>query len=136
AGPTQEQVANFDTGRFGDPNASLAESFDMARMGGANSQSAQGEQALAEALAASNNQAAMRSQQMADLQERANEARRALEEKASQSAQAMQTASFGAPVGLDGQATASTGLSAAADSAGIAPRSMADLAGQYAAYGA
>lgn len=136
AGPTQEQVANFDTGRFGDPNAALTESFDMARMGGANVQPAQSEQALAEALASSNNQAAMRSQQMADMQERANEARRALEERAALSAQETQNASLAAPIAIDGQTSASTGLSAAADAAGITPRSMADLAGQYAAYGA
>lgn len=136
AGPAQGEIANFDAGRFGDPNAALAESFDMARMGAREAQPAQGEKALADALAASNNQAAMRSQQMADLQTRANEARRVLEEQAAQSAQATQSASLGAPVAVDGQAAASTGVSAAADAAGITPRSMADLAGQYAAYGA
>lgn len=101
AGPTQDQIANFDAGRFGDPNAVLAESFNMA-----------------------------------DLQERANEARRVLEEQAAQSAQATQSAALSAPVAVDGQAAASTAVSAAADAAGITPRSMADLAGQYAAYGA
>lgn len=118
AGPTQEQVSNFDAGRFGDPNAALAESFDMARLGGP-MQQIQGEQALADALTTSNSQAALKSEQIAGLQERANQARRALEDQAAKSAQDIQTASIGSPVTIDGQATASTGVTAAATNAGL-----------------
>lgn len=118
---------------LGDPNEALAASFNADRMNG---QRVVGREALGDALRASKAAASMSEQSLDTLQQHADVARQTLSDQAAQSAQATQTASLGSPVGVDGQVTASTGVSAAADSAGIAPRSMADLAGQYAAYGA
>jgi len=118
AGPTKEQVDNFDAARFGEPQADPAQSFDVARMGGP-MQQIQGEQTLADALTTSNSQAALNSAQMTSMQERANQARRELEQQVAQSAQEIQTASIGTPVTIDGQATASTGVSASIANAGL-----------------
>ncbi|MCA0338460.1 MAG: M23 family metallopeptidase [Proteobacteria bacterium] len=114
AGPTQEQIANFDADRFG-----IRATPDTKQI--------QGEQGLEAALTASNNQAGLSSQAMADLQQRANEARRNLEEQARQSAMETQQVAQSGSIGIDGQATASTGVSAASGVSGLTPRPTTDV---------
>ncbi|HEV7247951.1 MAG TPA: M23 family metallopeptidase [Shinella sp.] len=113
AGPTQEQIANSDPSRLGDPNVALERSFDAARFAGPT---------------------IVNDENIASLQQRANEARVALDARI---AQQVQTAGMkgNTPALADPTLSQPTGVEAAVENAGLSRSQVDHLKDQYGKYG-